>query len=102
MSKYYTVEKQKIEVPYDRKKFLSLFINGVKPELLLAISLSPSTPDGKPVGAQLVLFGNSSCQLSDYSQKITAGKIVLVADGQCSIGVESSNAGKSGAVGVIV
>lgn len=102
MSDYYTVDKQQFRVPFNRVNALSLSIDGVRPELLLAFSLSPSTPDGKLVKAPLVLIGNNGCKLSDYPAKITAGKIVLVADGQCAVGYKSSNAGKSGAAGVII
>lgn len=102
LSPYYTVDVQKFDAIDGRVKSVSLLIDGVKPKLLLALSLTPPTPKGKPVHAQLVLADNFGCSLSDFPANITAGNIVLVARGECPFGDKSINAGKSGAAGVII
>lgn len=102
MSNYYTVDVQKFKALDGAVKSFSLLIDGVKPKLLLALSLTPPTPHGKPVHGNLVLADNFGCQLSDFPANLTAGNIVLVARGECPFGDKLKNAGKSGAAGVII
>lgn len=102
MSAYYSIDVQKFKALDGRVNSYSLLIDGVQPKLLLAFSLTPPTPKGKPVHGQLVLADNFGCELSDFPANITAGNIVLVARGVCPFGDKSINAGKSGAAGVII
>lgn len=102
MSPYYSVDVQKFDAIDGRVKAFSLLIDGVRPKLLLAFSLTPPTPKGRPAHGNLVLAENYGCQLSDFPANITWGNIVLVARGECPFGEKLVNAGRSGAAGVII
>lgn len=102
LSPYYNIEVQRFKALDGRVNSFSLLIDGVKPKLLLALSLTPPTPDGKPVHGKLVLAENFGCELSDFPANSTIGNIVLVARGVCPFGDKLVNAGKSGAAGVII
>lgn len=102
MAGFYLWEVQRFNAVDGRVKSYSLLIDGVKPKLLLALSLTPPTPDEAPVHGNLVLVSNYGCILSDFPKNLTKGNIVLVARGECSFGDKSINAGKAGAAGAII
>lgn len=99
---YYTWELQKFDAIDGRVNEYSLLIDGVKPKLLLALSLTPPTADKKPVHGNLVLVANYGCEIADFPANLTKGNIVLVERGECAFGQKSINAGKLGAVGAII
>lgn len=102
LSGFYTHEVQHFDAVDGRVKSFSLLIDGVQPKLLLAMSLTPPTPDEAPVHGNLVLVSNYGCDVSDFPANLTKGNIVLVERGQCAFGDKSINAGKAGAVGAII
>lgn len=102
MAGYYSFEVQHFKAVDGRVKSYSLLIDGEQPKLLLALALTPPTPKGKPVHGNLVLAANYGCEAGDFPANLTAGNIVLVERGQCAFGDKSINAGKAGAVGVII
>ncbi|KAK6463552.1 aminopeptidase yscIII transferrin receptor [Scheffersomyces coipomensis] len=99
---YYTVKTQAFSAIDGKVNSYSLLIDGIKPKSLEALSLTPPTPNGKPVHGNLVLIDGFGCSLSDYPANLTAGNIALVKRGECAFGDKSINAGKSGAVGAII
>lgn len=99
---YYSFDLQRFNAVDGRVKSFSLLIDGEQPKLLLALALTPPTPHGKPVHGNLVLAKNYGCDAGDFPANLTAGNIILVERGQCAFGDKSINAGKAGAVGVII
>lgn len=97
---YYTFETQRFGAVDGKVKLFSLLIDGVEPKSLLALSLTPPTPDHKPVHGRLALVERFGCDPSDFHG--AEGNIVLVKRGECSFGDKSRNAGKAGAVGAII
>lgn len=101
-SKYYTWDVQKFDAIDGRVKSFSLLVDGTEPKLVLALSLTPPTPNGKPVHGNLVLAANYGCDISDFPANLTAGNIALVARGKCAFGDKLISAGKAGAAAVII
>lgn len=102
LGRYYSVDVQHFDAVYGKVNSVSLLIDGVKPKSLLAMSLTPPTPDQAPVSGNLVLVHNYGCDVSDFPANLTEGNIVLVKRGKCAFGDKSINAGKAGAVGAII
>ncbi len=98
---YYNVETQNLTAVFGKVNSFSLLVDGVEPKSLAPIALTPPTPRGKPVHGSLVVAANFGCGLDDYPDTV-GGNIVLVKRGVCLFGDKSNNAGKAGAVGVIV
>ncbi|EGW32875.1 uncharacterized protein SPAPADRAFT_60220 [Spathaspora passalidarum NRRL Y-27907] len=98
---YYTVKTQKFDAIDGKVKSFSLLIDGQKPKSLEALSLSPPTPDGRPVHGNLVLVDNFGCSLGDFPE-FAKDNIVLIKRGECAFGDKSVNAGISGAKGAII
>lgn len=99
---YYTFNVQLFEAIDGQVNAVSLLIDGKKPKSLLALSLTPPTPDKAPVNGRLVLVKNYGCDVSDFPKNLTEGGIALIERGECAFGAKSINAGKAGAVGAII
>ncbi|RCK67076.1 Aminopeptidase Y [Candida viswanathii] len=98
---YYSVKTQSFKALDGKVKSFSLLIDGVQPKSLAALSLTPPTPDGKPVHGNLVLVQGFGCSASDYPE-LTKGNIALIKRGECAFGDKSRNAGEAGALGAII
>ncbi|RLV92990.1 Aminopeptidase Y [Spathaspora sp. JA1] len=98
---YYTIKTQKFDAIDGKVNSVSLLIDGIKPKSLEALSLTPPTPDERPVHGNLVLVDNFGCSLQDFP-KFAQDNIVLIKRGQCSFGDKSINSGLSGAKGAII
>ncbi|KAK6457304.1 aminopeptidase yscIII transferrin receptor [Scheffersomyces xylosifermentans] len=98
---YYTFETQSFTAVDGKVNSYSLLIDGVEPKSLEALSLTPPTPDGRPVHGNLVLVKSYGCSLDDFP-KFSTGNIVLIERGECAFGDKSINAGLAGAVGAII
>lgn len=97
---YYTFETQRFTAVDGKVRAFSLLIDGVEPKSLLAMSLTPPTPDRKPVHGKLLLADNFGCDPADFHD--VEGTIVLIKRGECAFGLKSLNAGHAGAVGAII
>ena len=75
-------------------------INGKTPESLVAMDMTPPTPDKKPVKGDVKLVSNSGCQLDDYVEMY--GKIALIKRGECSFGTKAQLAAQNGAKVAII
>lgn len=102
LSRYYDVDVQKFEALEGHVNSFSLLIDGVQPKLLLALAYTPATPKEKPVHGHLVLVDNFGCNAEDFPSKLTAGNIALVKRGNCTFGSKLIQAGKAGAVGLVI
>ncbi|GME96983.1 unnamed protein product [Ambrosiozyma monospora] len=71
-------------------------IDGVKPESLVEMDMSPSTPNKDFVYGPLVYVKNNGCLESDYPEEIDGG-IALIQRGLCAFGTKAAIAGKLGA-----
>jgi aminopeptidase Y len=98
---YYTVSIQSFKALDLKVKSVSLLIDGVKPKSLEPLSLTPPTPEGKPVHGNLVLAQDFGCGVGDFPEN-TKGNIVLIKRGECAFGDKSVNAGEAGAIGAII
>ncbi|EMG50534.1 APE3 Aminopeptidase Y [Candida maltosa Xu316] len=98
---YYTVKTQSFDALDGKVKSFSLLIDGIQPKSLSALSLTPPTPDGKPVHGNLVLVDGFGCKPEDYPE-FTDGNIALIKRGECAFGDKSRNAGAAGALGAII
>lgn len=102
MAKHYSWSLQRFDAIDGRVKMFSLLIDGIQPKLVLALALTPPTPDKKPVNGNLVLVENYGCDVSDFPANLTAGNIALVQRGVCPFGDKLINAGKAGAVALVI
>lgn len=98
---YYSVKTQSFKALDGKVKSFSLLIDGIQPKSLAALSLTPPTPDGKPVHGNLVLVEGLGCNVSDFPD-FTKGNIALIKRGECPFGDKSKNAGEAGALGAII
>ena len=101
-SKYYTWDVQRFDAVDGRIKSFSLLIDGTEPKLVLALALTPPTPEGKPVHGKLVLARNFGCDAADYPANLTNGNIALVARGKCAFGDKLIAAGRAGASAAVI
>lgn len=65
------------------------------------MSLTPPTKDREPVRGDLVLVGNTGCSSEDYPSSVK-GNIAFVSRGTCSFGDKSAQAGKAGAIAIVI
>ncbi|KAG7191589.1 uncharacterized protein KQ657_002984 [Scheffersomyces spartinae] len=98
---YYDVWTQKFNAIDGRVKLVSLLLDGVKPKSLEALSLTPPTPNERPVHGNLVLVDGFGCLLEDFPKSVK-DNIVLIKRGLCAFNDKSVNAGLLGAVGAII
>ncbi|KAK6199475.1 aminopeptidase yscIII transferrin receptor [Scheffersomyces amazonensis] len=99
---YFNVDTQSFNAIDGQVNSYSLLIDGIQPKSLLALALTPPTPQGNPVHGDLVLVDNFGCAPEDYPSSLTKGNIVLVQRGECSFGDKSIKAGQAGASGLII
>lgn len=98
---YYKVSTQRFDAIDGKVKSYSLLVDGIQPKSLEALSLTPPTPDGRPVHGNLVLVEGFGCEPANFPE-FAKGNIVLIKRGQCAFGDKSINAGEAGAVGAII
>ena len=98
---YYKVSTQKFDAIDGKVNSFSLLIDGVEPRSLEPLSLTPATPDKKPVHGNLVLVEEFGCSLENFPE-FTKNNIALIKRGNCAFGDKSINAGLSGALGAII
>lgn len=102
LSEYYTYDVQNFDAIDGRVKSFSLLIEGVEPKLVSALSLTPPTPNGKPVHGNLALVSDNGCDPLDYPKNFTKGDIALVRRGVCPFSEKLKVAGRMGAAGLII
>lgn len=101
LGNYYKVSTQAFNATDGKVNSYSLLIDGKEPKLVLPLALTPSTPDLKPVHGNLVLVNTTGCTLENFPAG-TKGNIALVKRGGCTFQDISINAGKAGALGVVI
>ncbi|KAI5965173.1 APE3 [Candida pseudojiufengensis] len=98
---YYNIKTQSFNATDGHVESFSLLINGIKPKSLLALALTPPTPNKSPVNGNLILVNSNGCKIEDYPSQ-AKDNIVLIKRGECSFGDKSRIAGKFGALGAII
>lgn len=101
LSHFYKVTTQAFNATDGKVNSYSLLIDGREPKLLFPLTLTPSTPDLKPVHGNLVLVNTTGC-LVDNFPALTKGNIALVRRGGCTFQDISINAGLAGATGLVI
>ncbi|KAI5952465.1 APE3 [Candida jiufengensis] len=98
---YYNIKTQSFNATDGHVESFSLLIDGIKPKSLLALALTPPTPNKTPINGNLVLVGANGCKIEDYPA-FAKDNIVLIKRGECSFGDKSRVAGRFGAKGAII
>ncbi|KAG2732969.1 hypothetical protein G9P44_003959 [Scheffersomyces stipitis] len=98
---YFTFDVQAFFAVDGKVNSYSLLVDGTEPKSLLPLSLTPPTPNGRPVHGKLVLVENFGCSIEDFP-KYTKDNIALIKRGECAFGDKSINAGLAGAAGAII
>lgn len=96
---YYDVWKQEFEAVSGSVNHSEVSVDGDKIDAQ-PMSLTPGTPKGKPVSAQLELARDKGCEKGDY--KNLKGKFALVVRGECAFGDKSNAAGEAGVLGLFI
>lgn len=97
---YYDVNTQIFSAITGNVKSYELKVNGKVVKEAEPFSLTPSTPDSKPLTANLAVASNYGCLPTDYRD--SEGQVVLVRRGECPFGVKSETAGVVGAGAIII
>ncbi|KAK6084678.1 peptidase family M28 [Seiridium cupressi] len=98
---YYTLSNQTFPAVTGRVAEFRLVLGDQVPASTSAMGLTPPTKDKEPVHADIVLAKGTGCEPSDFPVEV-AGNIAFVQRGACAFGTKSENAGKAGAVAVVV
>lgn len=97
---YYNVSIEPFEALDGHVNLFLLLLDGTEPKLLAPFSMTPPTPNKKPVSGQLVM-GGLGCDSSSFDSNVR-GNIVLVKRGVCPFGEKLRQAGIAGAVGMVM
>jgi len=98
---YYKVKTQRLNAIDGKVSSYSLLIDGAEPKSVLPLSLTPPTPDKKPVHGNLVLVDTDGCSLENFPSN-TKGNIALIKRGGCYFSEISTNAGLAGASAIVI
>ncbi|KAH9886796.1 Zn-dependent exopeptidase [Xylariomycetidae sp. FL2044] len=98
---YYTFSKQPFPAVLGKVYQSRLVIGHHVPSSAAPMSLTPPTPDKKPVYGDLVMVQNAGCDASDYPAEVN-GRIAFIQRGVCSFGTKSELAGKAGALAAVI
>lgn len=102
---YYNVTIQPFKAFMSEVFHFDATVDGVKPDSLVPMDMSPSTPHKKPVEGTLVLVKNNGCVDDDYSELPhdgLEGNIALIKRGECPFGDKAQMAAKYGASAAII
>lgn len=97
---YYNVSIEPFHALDGHVDLFLLLLDGSEPKLVVPFSMTPPTPNKKPVFGQLVI-GGVGCDASDFGSN-ARGNIVLVKRGECAFGEKLRQAGIAGAVGMVM
>jgi aminopeptidase Y len=98
---YYTLSNQSFPAVVGEVYEAHLVLDDIVPPSARAMNLSPPTPNRQAVFAAVAIAANDGCDEGDFGADVD-GSIVLVRRGTCGFGDKSKNAGKAGAVAVVV
>lgn len=98
---YFNVSVQPFKAFMSEIYSINATINGVVPDSLTEMDMSPPTPGDSPVVGRLVLVKNSGCLDEDYVD-VKDGTVALIKRGECSFGDKAVLAAKFGAVATII
>lgn len=98
---YFNVSIQPFKAFMSEIYAVNATVNGIVPESLTEMDMSPPTPGKTPVVGRLVLVKNSGCHEEDYAD-VENGTIALVKRGECAFGDKAEFAAKFGAHAAII
>lgn len=101
LDSYYKISTQPFNATDGKVNSFSLLIDGQEPKSLAPLTLTPPTPNLKPVHGNLVLVNGNGCSKDDFPH-FSKDNIVLIKRGECSFQDKSINAGRAGALGVVI
>lgn len=98
---YYTISNQSFPAVTGHVYESRLVLGDKVPESAEPMSLTPPTKGREPVHGDVVLVSHSGCEASDFPKDVK-GAIAMVERGTCPFGTKSENAGRAGAIAVII